>query len=91
MDNILRVSPDIPTHLLAYWMGILVGFGIDYRLDPDCPLHRSLRERKRERQMHFKVGRGSLKVESTTSEGVVIWQGKSSPDDTKLKVEVKRA
>ncbi len=91
MDNTISISPDIPTHLLAYWMGVLVGFGIDYRLDPDCPLHRSLRERKRERAMHFKVGRGNLKVESTTSDGVVILQGKSNPDDTKLKVEVIRA
>ncbi len=91
MDNIFKVSPEIPTHILAYWMGILVGYGVDYRINPDSPLHRSLRERKRERELDLNAGRGSLTVEKVRDDGVRVLTGRGNPDDVKLNIRVKYA
>lgn len=48
MENIITLPEDIPYHKATFFFGVLVGMGIQYKLDPKSPLYHTLRERKHE-------------------------------------------
>lgn len=55
VDTQITVNGDIPKHILAYWMGILIGQGIDFRVNPESPLYKVLREHRREQYREFEA------------------------------------
>lgn len=51
MENIITISGDVPKHLehlITYWLGVLIGMGISYKIDSESPMYRTLLEKQRE-------------------------------------------
>lgn len=46
-ENTITIDKDTPTHLVTYLMGVIMGMGISYKLDPNCPLYRMLHMREK--------------------------------------------
>ena len=44
---------DISSHLLTYCVGLLVGMGINYKIENSSPLYKMVKEYKRERYMEL--------------------------------------
>lgn len=57
MDNIITISEDEPEHLVLAWLGVLVGMGYRYKIDPECPLFRTLDENRLRLQDELKEAR----------------------------------
>ena len=39
---------NIPNHLMTYWIGVLIGMGIDYELSEDSTIYKVIREHRME-------------------------------------------
>ena len=51
LENRITIKEETPDHLVAYWLGVLVGLGVSYTITPESPLFRTMqgnRERMRE-------------------------------------------
>ena len=57
MKNIITISEDVPEHLVTYWVGILIGMGIPYKVNPKSPMYRVLQEYERELYLEGKEAR----------------------------------
>ncbi|KKK66270.1 hypothetical protein LCGC14_2965790 [marine sediment metagenome] len=57
MDNVITVSKGIPNHILTYWIGVLVGMGYAYDIDPKCGLYKVLREHRIDRYREVQAWR----------------------------------
>ncbi len=55
MNHVITITGDIPEHLATYWIGVLVGMGISYKIDPASPLYQSLKEYRKERNVQQKI------------------------------------
>jgi len=49
MNNI--IIKDIPDHLATYSVGVLVGMGIEYQIDPESSLYKKVKEYRREKYL----------------------------------------
>lgn len=56
-DNIFTISKDVPHHLLAYAVGVLRGMGVPYKIDPESPMYRILRESHTEKYIELLIAR----------------------------------
>ena len=88
MDNAINIKGE--RHLLAYCVGLLVGMGIEYRVNYDSELYTITKERQRERHLDIDKDNGDLIEEEVTPDGVTIFAGKrDNLADCKLNVYVR--
>ena len=45
----ITIADDIPIHKTSYYLGVLNGMGIRYKMDSSSPIYRTMREKKKER------------------------------------------
>jgi len=86
LDNTIIIPRGADSYLIAYGMGVLVGLGIDYRVNRGSQIYQALNERRRERKLMMAEGKSNFVLERVTGEDVEILNGKGLND---CKVDVK--
>lgn len=85
VDTEISVGDDVPMYRLTYWMGILVGLGIEYSVNKGSPLYIALKESIKERNQAFDEGRSEFEARETI-DGITIFYGRKD-NDTKVTVK----
>lgn len=83
MDNVIVIPRGIESYKLCFGMGVLVGMGIDYRVNSGSQVAMALNERRRERTLELENG---LVLESDTNGVKILSSG--NPNDCKVNVRV---
>ncbi len=72
MDNIITIRADAPEHLVLSWLGVLVGMGYRYKIDPESPMFRAMNENKLRIQDELVAARASTNKPPFNQDGVRI-------------------
>ena len=81
MRNTIHID-DAPDWKLAYMVGVLVGMGIEYTIEPGCPLYDTLAEFRR--QEHKKIQAEKRKRLANGERNFTLISG-TGKDDVKVR------
>ena len=84
MENAIRISEESPVHLVAYWLGLLVGMGVSYKIDPECPLFRTMQGNRERMREELKLARASKNKPEFNSKNYRIIHRAGDSDSIKV-------
>lgn len=88
IDNLVTISEETPTHLVSYWLGILVGMGISYTITPESPLFRPMQGNRERMREELRLARINPLETTANEQGIrIIWQ---SGNSDAIKVSARR-